>query len=91
MEFRDQVVAAYQKIQDDICRELEVADGKSKFEEELWSRDGGGGGRTRIMQNGNVIEKGGVNFSAVHGKLPENIKKLLKWIAMSFSRPEYLL
>jgi coproporphyrinogen III oxidase len=78
MEFRDQVVAAYQKIQDDICRELEVADGKSKFEEELWSRDGGGGGRTRIMQNGNVIEKGGVNFSAVHGKLPENIKKAFK-------------
>jgi len=78
MEFRDQVVAAYQKIQDEICQDLELADGKSKFEEELWSRDGGGGGRTRIMQNGNVIEKGGVNFSAVHGKLPEAVRKAFK-------------
>lgn len=78
MEFRDQVVAAYQKIQDEICQDLELTDGGSKFEEELWSREGGGGGRTRIMQNGNVIEKGGVNFSAVHGKLPEAIKKAFK-------------
>ncbi|MBC7566229.1 MAG: oxygen-dependent coproporphyrinogen oxidase [Pedobacter sp.] len=78
MEFRDQVVAAYQRIQDDICRDMELADGKLKFEEELWSREGGGGGRTRIMQDGNVIEKGGVNFSAVYGKLPESIKKAFK-------------
>ena len=78
MEFRDQVVAAYQKIQDEICQDLELTDGGSKFEEEIWSREGGGGGRTRILQNGNVIEKGGVNFSAVHGKLPEAIKKAFK-------------
>ena len=75
MAFRDQVVEAYQKIQDDICAEMEQTDGKGKFEEEIWERDGGGGGRTRIMQFGNVIEKGGVNFSAVHGKLPEAVKK----------------
>ncbi len=50
-------------------------DGKAKFQEELWQREGGGGGRTRIIQNGNILEKGGVNFSAVHGKLPEPIKK----------------
>ncbi|AOM79914.1 oxygen-dependent coproporphyrinogen oxidase [Pedobacter steynii] len=78
MGFKDKVVAAYQKIQDTICEGLEQADGKGRFEEELWSRDGGGGGRTRILQNGNVIEKGGVNFSAVHGKLPEAIKKAFK-------------
>jgi len=78
MEFRDQVVAAYQRIQEDICRDMELADGKSKFEEELWAREGGGGGRTRIMQDGNVIEKGGVNFSAVYGKLPEAIKKAFR-------------
>jgi coproporphyrinogen III oxidase len=76
--FRDLVVAEYQKIQDQICAGLEIADGKSKFEEEVWSRDGGGGGITRIMQNGNVVEKGGVNFSAVHGKLPEAVKKAFK-------------
>ncbi|TKC10212.1 oxygen-dependent coproporphyrinogen oxidase [Pedobacter polaris] len=73
--FRDEVALAYQQIQDSICEGLVQADGKAKFEEELWQRDGGGGGRTRVMQNGNVIEKGGVNFSAVHGKLPEAVKK----------------
>src|SRR5690606_3838385 len=45
--------------------------------EEIWKREGGGGGRTRIIRNGNVIEKGGVNFSSVHGKLPEAVKKSL--------------
>lgn len=78
MVFKDKVVAAFQKIQDSICQGLEQTDGKGKFEEELWSREGGGGGRTRILQNGNVIEKGGVNFSAVHGKLPDAIKKSFK-------------
>ncbi|MDF3078298.1 MAG: oxygen-dependent coproporphyrinogen oxidase [Sphingobacteriaceae bacterium] len=67
----------YKIIQDEICRGLELADGSAKFAEELWEREGGGG-RTRIIQNGNVIEKGGVNFSAVHGKLPESLKKVLK-------------
>lgn len=78
MVFKDKVVAAFQKIQDSICQGLEQTDGKGKFEEEIWSREGGGGGRTRILQNGNVIEKGGVNFSAVHGKLPDAIKKSFK-------------
>nr|WP_121274226.1 oxygen-dependent coproporphyrinogen oxidase [Pedobacter schmidteae] len=78
MLFKDRVVAAYQKIQDEICSSLELADGKAKFEEEIWNREGGGGGRTRIMQHGNVIEKGGVNFSAVHGKLPDAVKKAFK-------------
>lgn len=73
--FRDEVAAAYQQIQDSICAGLVQADGKANFEEEIWQRDGGGGGRTRVMQQGNVIEKGGVNFSAVHGKLPEAVKK----------------
>ena len=72
---REQVAAAYQQIQDEICAGLEALDGEGKFAEEAWERAGGGGGRTRILQNGNIIEKGGVNFSAVHGKLPEQIKK----------------
>lgn len=76
--FKDEVALAYQEIQDSICEGLVQADGKAKFEEELWQRDGGGGGRTRVMQNGNVIEKGGVNFSAVYGKLPEAVKKAFK-------------
>ena len=75
---KEQITADYQSIQDEICTGLEQMDGKGRFEQELWEREGGGGGRTRIMQNGNVIEKGGVNFSAVHGHLPEALRKALK-------------
>ncbi len=77
MMTKEQVAETYQHIQDEICRALEEADGAGRFEEDLWTRDGGGGGRTRILQNGAVIEKGGVNFSAVHGTLPETVKKAL--------------
>jgi coproporphyrinogen III oxidase len=72
---KEHIAASYQKIQDEITKALEELDGGAKFEEEIWEREGGGGGRTRIIQNGNILEKGGVNFSAVHGKLPEPIKK----------------
>ncbi len=58
------------KLQDSICSALELADGKAKFEEDNWTRPEGGGGRTRIIREGNVIEKGGVLFSAVQGKTP---------------------
>ena len=75
MPTREEIATAYQTIQDEICAGLELADGLGKFEQEIWEREGGGGGRTRILQNGAIIEKGGVNFSAVHGKLPEPIKK----------------
>lgn len=75
MIIKEEIAAKYQQIQDEICFALEKLDGGAKFEEEIWERDGGGGGRTRIIQNGNILEKGGVNFSAVHGKLPETIKK----------------
>lgn len=61
----------FKDLQDRICAGLESADGKGLFKEDQWSREEGGGGRTRIIQNGNVIEKGGVNFSAVFGKAPE--------------------
>jgi len=72
---REKIAETYKTIQDEICRGLEALDGQAKFEEELWEREGGGGGRTRIIQQGNILDKGGVNFSAVHGKLPEVIKK----------------
>lgn len=75
---KQQVAERYQEIQDGICKGLEALDGGATFTEELWQRDGGGGGRTRIIQQGNVIERGGVNFSAVHGTLPEPVKKAFK-------------
>jgi coproporphyrinogen III oxidase len=75
---KERIAADYRQIQDEICAALELTDGKARFEEEQWEREGGGGGRTRIIQNGNIFEKGGVNFSAVHGQLPDTLKKTLK-------------
>jgi len=58
-------------LQDRICLELEEEDGGATFQQDQWQRPGGGGGRTRVLANGKVIEKGGVNFSHVFGdKLP---------------------
>lgn len=70
-------VSAFMKhIQDEICQGLEAADGKGKFQEDSWEREEGGGGRSRVMQNGNILEQGGVNFSEVWGtELPPSILK----------------
>ena len=54
-------------LQDDICEQLAAEDGSTTFTEENWTREQGGGGRTRVMADGAVIEKGGVNFSHVFG------------------------
>jgi len=64
-----------QDLQDQICNGLEAVDGQAKFREDLWDRPEGGGGRTRVIENGAVFEKGGVNISAVHGKLPDSMQK----------------
>lgn len=55
-------------LQEKICRGLEQADGSGKFIEDQWQREAGGGGRTRVMTDGDVIEQGGVNYSYVFGK-----------------------
>jgi len=71
----------FKSLQDSICIAMEQADdsggiiGKGTFKETLWEREEGGGGRTRILQHGNIIEKGGVNFSAVHGIVPQFLKQ----------------
>lgn len=75
---KEQIVADFKEIQDHICKELEAGDGKAKFVEDEWDRPEGGGGRTRIMNDGNIIAKGGVAFSAVHGPTPEKILGKLK-------------
>ncbi|MCG8438383.1 MAG: coproporphyrinogen III oxidase, partial [Pseudomonadales bacterium] len=54
-------------LQDRICEELAAEDGGGEFREDAWDREQGGGGRSRVMENGTVIEKGGVNFSHVFG------------------------
>ncbi len=67
---KDKFYKYIQKLQDTITSTLESVDGVAKFKEDLWKRPEGGGGRTRVIENGSVFEKGGVNISAVHGKLP---------------------
>jgi coproporphyrinogen III oxidase len=63
-----QAVKAYLlDLQDRICQELAEEDGGTGFVEDSWQREAGGGGRTRVLDNGVVIEKGGVNFSHVFG------------------------
>jgi len=75
---KDQFYAYIQNLQDEITSTLEKIDGKAKFQEDLWKRNEGGGGRTRVIENGNIFEKGGVNISAVHGELPEVLRKQFK-------------
>ena len=55
-------------LQDSICSGLEVEDGNGRFKEDLWQRETGGGGRTRVLEQGDVFEQAGVNFSHVFGK-----------------------
>ncbi|BDX04503.1 oxygen-dependent coproporphyrinogen oxidase [Planctobacterium marinum] len=63
----EEVKAFLLKLQDDICQTLELSDGKGTFKEDNWQREQGGGGRTRVLTGGDVIEQGGVNFSHVFG------------------------
>lgn len=58
-------------LQDRICSALAAEDGRGNFREDAWERPDGGGGRSRILEDGDLFEKGGINFSHVHGdRLP---------------------
>ena len=72
---KDKFFKYIHELQDTITSAFEAVDGKAKFQEDLWKRPEGGGGRTRVIENGNVIEKGGVNISGVHGKLPDSMQQ----------------
>lgn len=74
---RRDITEFFRSLQDDICTALEQADGGGVFREDSWERPGGGGGRSRVL-SGAVIEKGGVNFSAVHGSLSARAAQALK-------------
>jgi len=59
------------QLQDSICNGLEAADGSGRFKDDLWEREAGGGGLTRVLEQGDVFEQAGVNFSHVYGdRLP---------------------
>jgi len=75
MDETNKCSAYFQGLQDRICVALEELDGSAKFREDLWQREGGGGGRTRTLTNGAVWEKAGVNFSQVRGELSEEFAR----------------
>lgn len=91
-EIREQWIHFICNLQDEICKALEEVDGKATFHEDAWQRaEGkGGGGLTRVIQNGNVFEKGGVNTSVVYGHVSDKMRKHLnmdgdKWFAAGIS------
>ncbi|HEX2628904.1 MAG TPA: oxygen-dependent coproporphyrinogen oxidase [Chitinophagaceae bacterium] len=71
-------------LQSIICLALEKEDGKAIFKEDEWHRPGGGGGITRIMQDGDVFEKAGVNFSEVYGDITPVMREQLHLQGESF-------
>ncbi len=90
MDVKQQWIDFIHQLQDDICTALEQADGKAKFVEDKWERAEGGGGKTRVIANGDVFEKGSVNTSIVFGDVTDTMSKQLKiegdkWFACGLS------
>ena len=75
MTMKEKFYKCIQHLQDQITSKLEEVDGSARFREDLWTRPEGGGGRTRVIENGDVFEKGGVNISRVHGPLAPAMQK----------------
>jgi coproporphyrinogen III oxidase len=89
MKVKENWISYIHDLQGSICQALEETDGKAKFIEDVWERPEGGGGKTRVIANGNVFEKGGVNTSVVYGDVTDLMRKQLKingskWFASGF-------
>ena len=78
MDIRQNWINYIHDLQNRICAALEQADGKANFFEDRWERPEGGGGKTRVIANGNVFEKGGVNTSVVFGEVTDAMRTQLK-------------
>ena len=90
MSIKENWIAYIHNLQDRICAALEQEDGKATFKEDQWQRPEGGGGKTRVIANGNVFEKGGVNTSVVFGEVTDTMRSQLKingksWFACGLS------
>lgn len=75
---RREAEAWIRDLQDRICAALEESDGKGRFREDRWKREGGGGGITRVMEGGALFEKAGVNTSEVYGEVPPALADQMK-------------
>jgi coproporphyrinogen III oxidase len=76
-ELRTRVVAYLRDLQDRITAGLERADGGAAFREDGWERPGGGGGRSRVLEEGALFERAGVNFSEVHGDVTPQMESVM--------------
>lgn len=74
---KEMIASSFKLLQEEICTGLENMDGKSFFRSDEWVREEGGGGRTNTITNGQIIEKGGVAYSAVHGPVSDAMTKQL--------------
>jgi coproporphyrinogen III oxidase len=89
--FRDRLINFYHQLQEKICLNLEKEDGQALFTQDHWDRgEHGGGGLTRILSKGLLLEKAGVNVSVVYGQVTETMRKQLnisgqKWFAAGIS------
>jgi coproporphyrinogen III oxidase len=81
----EQAVEFFRDLQDRICAALEKVDGGAAFREDSWQRPGGGGGRTRVIENGAVFEKGGVNFSEVFGEFSPEFAQQIPGDGLAFT------
>jgi coproporphyrinogen III oxidase len=81
---RERAVLYFRDLQDRIVTGLEQLDGHS-FQEDHWDREGGGGGRSRVLMEGGVFEKAGVNFSDVQGEMSEEFSKQVPGVGRSFT------
>jgi coproporphyrinogen III oxidase len=75
----------FEGLQQRICAALEEVDGSGLFQEDLWQRPGGGGGRSRVLEGEAVFEKAGVNFSDVHGGMAEELARQVPGEGTDFS------
>ncbi len=82
---RLRAVQYFLDLQDRICAGLHALDGGSPFHEDTWQRDGGGGGRSRVLVDGGVFEKAGVNFSEVFGQMAPEFAKNLPGDGLDFT------
>lgn len=80
-----EIESFFKSLQSKICSELETEDGLAHFSTEVWEHSEGGGGITRVIQDGAIFEKGGVNFSSVSGLLPASIAQRLNLKSVPFS------
>jgi coproporphyrinogen III oxidase len=85
MAFHQRAVEYLRGLHDRLCASLEAADGTARFREDAWERSGGGGGRSRVMENGAVFEKAGVNFSEVFGEFTPEFARQMPGDGLAFT------